>query len=78
MQELPDPVSKITWHSWLELHPATAERHGLREGDVVRVSSPHGQVELPVWPYAGVREDVAAIAMGGGHTVMAATPTATA
>ncbi|MYC99922.1 MAG: 4Fe-4S dicluster domain-containing protein [Gammaproteobacteria bacterium] len=68
MQELPDPVSKITWHSWLELHPTTAERHGLREGDVVRVSSPHGQVELPVWPYAGVREDVAAIAMGSGHT----------
>ena len=68
MQELPDPVSKITWHSWVELHPATAERHGLREGDIVRVSSPHGQVELPVWPYAGVREDVAAIAMGGGHT----------
>ena len=68
MQELPDPVSKITWHSWVELHPATAERMELREGDVVRVSSPHGQVELPVWPYAGVREDVAAIAMGGGHT----------
>ena len=68
MQELPDPVSKITWHSWVELHPATAERLGLREGDVVRVRSPHGQVELPVWPYAGVREDVAAIAMGGGHT----------
>ena len=68
MQELPDPVSKITWHSWVELHPATVERLGLREGDVVRVRSPHGQVELPVWPYAGVREDVAAIAMGGGHT----------
>ena len=68
MQELPDPVSKITWHSWVELHPATAERLELREGDVVRVSSPHGEVELPVWPYAGVREDVAAIAMGGGHT----------
>ena len=68
MQELPDPVSKITWHSWVELHPATAERLGLREGDVVRVSSPHGQLELPVWPYAGVREDIAAIAMGAGHT----------
>ncbi len=68
MQELPDPVSKITWHSWVELHPATAERHGLREGDVVRVTSPHGHVELPAWPYAGVREDAAAIAMGAGHT----------
>ena len=68
LQELPDPVSKIAWHSWVELNPATAEGLGVRNGDVVRVSSPHGQLQLPVWIYPGIREDVAAIAMGGGHT----------
>jgi len=67
LQELPDPVSKIAWHSWVELHPNTAGRMGLRDGDVVRVASPHGEVEVPVWTYPGVREDVAAIPMGGGH-----------
>ncbi len=70
MQELPDPVSKITWHSWLEMNPATAEARGLREGDIVTVSSPHGSVDVPVWPYPGIREDAVALAMGQGHTDM--------
>jgi molybdopterin-containing oxidoreductase family iron-sulfur binding subunit len=70
MQELPDPVSKITWHSWLEMNPRTAEERGLREGDIVLVTSPHGSVEVPLWPYPGIREDSVALAMGGGHTNM--------
>ena len=67
MQELPDPVSKITWHSWLEMNPHTAEERGLRAGDIVRVTSPHGSVEVPLWPYPGIREGAVALAMGGGH-----------
>ena len=68
MQELPDPVSKIMWHGWVEMNPAAAEARGLREGDIVTVTSPYGSVEVPVWPYPGIREDVVALAMGGGHT----------
>jgi len=67
LQELPDPVSKMAWHSWLEIHPSTAERLGVRDGDLVRVRSPHGEVEAPVWGYPGIREDTVALAMGGGH-----------
>ena len=70
LQELPDPVSKITWHSWLEMNGTTAEERGIREGDIVRVTSPHGEVEVPVWIYPGIREDAVALAMGGGHTNM--------
>ena len=68
LQELPDPVSKIMWHSWVEMHPATADRLGLKRGDVVRVTVEDRAVEVPVWDYPGIREDVVAIAMGGGHT----------
>ena len=70
MQELPDPVSKITWHSWLEMNPVTAEARGVREGDIVTVTSPHGTVDVPVWTYPGIREDSVALALGGGHTKM--------
>ncbi len=66
--ELPDPVSKVMWHSWVEMNPATVDRMGLREGDVVSVATGAGSVEVPVWPYPGIREDAVAIAMGGGHT----------
>ncbi len=68
LQELPDPVSKVMWHSVAEMNPATGERLGLKSGDVVRVTSPHGFLDVPVWLYPGVREDVVAVAMGGGHT----------
>ncbi len=67
LQELPDPVSKVTWHSWVEVHPAAAERLEVRTGDLVSVRSPHGEVEVPVWTYPGIREDTVALAMGGGH-----------
>lgn len=67
LQDLPDPVSKIAWHSWVEVNPRAADRAGLKDGDVVRVRSPYGQVELPVWTYPGIREDAVAVAMGAGH-----------
>ncbi len=67
LQELPDPMSKLAWHSWVEVNPHTAENLGLRNGDVVRVRSPHGSVEVPVWIYPGIREDAVALALGGGH-----------
>ncbi len=68
LQELPDPVSKLMWQSWLEVNPHTAEDLGVRDGDVVRVESPHGNLDVPVWIYPGIRRDTVALAMGGGHT----------
>ena len=67
LQEMPDPVTKLAWHSWVEMHPDTVEELGLRRGDMVRVRSPHGEVEVPVYPYPGVRTDTVAISMGAGH-----------
>jgi molybdopterin-containing oxidoreductase family iron-sulfur binding subunit len=66
--ELPDPVSKIAWHSWVEMHPDRAESLGVRNGDKVILSTDHGSVKLPVWTYPGIRENVIAVPMGGGHT----------
>ncbi len=68
LQELPDPVSKIMWQSWVEMHPSVAEEMGLRNGHVVRVTSADGDVEAPVFTYPGIRPDVIALATGGGHT----------
>ncbi|MGI9625781.1 MAG: molybdopterin-dependent oxidoreductase [Longimicrobiales bacterium] len=68
LQELPDPVSKMVWHSWIEMHPNAAEAMGLETGSVLRITSEQGEIEAPVWLYPGIREDTVAIAMGGGHT----------
>lgn len=68
LQEVPDVAAKITWQTWVEVHPETAVRLGVASGDVVRVTSPHGSVEVPVYVYPGVRRDVVAMPIGQGHT----------
>ncbi|HEU5049903.1 MAG TPA: molybdopterin-dependent oxidoreductase [Gemmatimonadales bacterium] len=66
--ENPDPVTKLTWHSWIELSTATAKRLDIRSGEIVRLRSPHGEIEGPVYPYPGLRDDVIAAPLGFGHT----------
>jgi molybdopterin-containing oxidoreductase family iron-sulfur binding subunit len=67
LQELPDPVSKITWHAWVEVHPETAAALAVTSGDVVQLESPHGAVEGPVWVTPTVSPGVLAVPTGQGH-----------
>jgi len=67
LQELPDPVSKITWHGWVEVHPDTAARWQVVNGDILLLTSPHGAVRAPAWITPGVRPDVLAVPTGQGH-----------
>ncbi|MBI4500242.1 MAG: molybdopterin-dependent oxidoreductase [Gemmatimonadetes bacterium] len=68
LQELPDPVTKITWSSWVEIHPDTAQRLGIAEGDLVEVTSEAGAITVPAYLYPGIRPDVVAVPLGQGHT----------
>ncbi|HVP38624.1 MAG TPA: molybdopterin-dependent oxidoreductase [Candidatus Saccharimonadales bacterium] len=68
LQELPDPSSKVVWGSWLELSPATAQRLGVREGDVVEVEGLEQKLAAPALVCEGLRDDVVALPLGQGHT----------
>ncbi|MFN2572464.1 MAG: molybdopterin-dependent oxidoreductase [Gemmatimonadales bacterium] len=68
LQELPDPVSKIAWHSWVEVHPDTAARWGVATGDFLLLKSPFGAQKFPAWITRSVRPDVLAVPTGQGHT----------
>jgi molybdopterin-containing oxidoreductase family iron-sulfur binding subunit len=63
-----DPVTKISWHSWVEVHPDVARKFDVRNGEILRVTSPHGTVEAPVYVYAGIHPSVVAMPLGFGHT----------
>ena len=67
MQEMPDPNTSVVWGSWVEINPVTAGELGLKEGDLVAVESPNGQITVPVFLYPGIRPDVIAIPIGQGH-----------
>jgi Fe-S-cluster-containing dehydrogenase component len=72
--ELPDPVTKMTWSSWVELHPETATRLGIDRGDIVELRAGNTTLRAPAIPYLGVRPDVVAMATGYGHRAAADVP----
>lgn len=67
MQETPDVLSTAMWSSWVEIHPQTAARLNLRQGDLVEVTSQHGTLRAPAILSPGVRPDVIAMPVGQGH-----------
>ncbi|MEZ4331742.1 MAG: 4Fe-4S dicluster domain-containing protein [Myxococcota bacterium] len=69
MQEIPDPVTKLSWNSWVELSHAKAAELGVTLGDVVTVATDVGSVDVSVFPRGGIPDDVIAIPIGQGHTV---------
>jgi len=68
LQELPDMTSKTVWGSWAEIHPETAARLGVKQGEPVRLETSAGSVEVPAYLYPGIRKDTVALALGQGHT----------
>ena len=68
LQGSPDPMTTISWQTWVELNPETAVELGVRDGDIVRVISPQGELEAPVYVYPAIRPDTVAIPFGQGHT----------
>ena len=67
LQELPDPVTKVTWDNYACLSVATSKRLGVSEGDVVRIKTREAAVELPVYVQPGQHDDVVAVAVGYGQ-----------
>ncbi len=67
LQEAPDTMTQIAWDGWVEVPGETASRLGLSRGDIVKLTSPHGSIELPAWPSATLHPGAVAVAMGQGH-----------
>ncbi len=70
LQELPDPISTAVWGSWVEINPKTAAALGIGHGDLVRVDSTQGSLQVPAVIVPAIRPDVVAMPMGQGHEGM--------
>lgn len=68
LQELPDPVTKVCWQTVAEIHPNTAKKMGIGNGDHVTIEAAGGKLTLPTYLYLGIRPDTVAIATGRGHS----------
>ncbi len=67
LQELPDPMTAVSWGSWVEINPQTAATLGINQGELVAIESPYGRIEAPAVIYPAIRPDVVAMPAGQGH-----------
>lgn len=69
LQELPDPVSKVTWENYLNVSPAWADENDYEHGDMVTVTVNGNSVDLPVAIQPGQAKGSGSIALGYGRTM---------
>jgi molybdopterin-containing oxidoreductase family iron-sulfur binding subunit len=67
LQELPDPLTKLTWDNAALLSPATAKRLGVESQDVVELRAGRRSVRAPALILPGQADDVVALRMGYGR-----------
>jgi len=67
LQELPDPVTQVTWAGWVEINPQMAARQGIQKGDVLILRSNGATLQAPALPYPGILEGTLAMPIGQGH-----------
>lgn len=67
LQELPDVLTSAMWSNWVEINPRTADELGIRDGDMLEVTSAHGSVLAPALIYPGIAPDTLGMPVGQGH-----------
>jgi MoCo/4Fe-4S cofactor protein with predicted Tat translocation signal len=72
LQELPDPLSRITWDNAAAIGPATAAALDLVHGDRVRLSAAGRSLECAVAVLPGLAPGTVAIALGYGRSAAGA------
>ena len=68
LQELPDPVSKVTWDNYIAIAPKHAEKLGISELDLAEVKTEKYSLTLPVLIQPGQAIGTVSIALGYGRT----------
>lgn len=67
MQELPKPLTKLTWDNAVHLSPSTAQSLGVRDQELVHITVGENTVEAPVFIQPGHPDNVATLHLGYGR-----------
>lgn len=68
LQELPDPITKLTWDNAAWMSPATAKALGVRDGDKVEISLNNTAITIPILISPGHADRSLTIPLGYGRT----------
>ena len=67
LQELPKPLTKLTWDNPLLMGPAMASRLGVDTEDIVEVELQGRKISIPVWIQAGHPDNSVTVFLGYGR-----------
>ncbi|HEX6976443.1 MAG TPA: hypothetical protein VF147_18680, partial [Vicinamibacterales bacterium] len=67
LQELPKPLSKITWDTAAWISPALAHERGLANGDVIELKYRGNTARMPVWITPGHPQQSVTVFLGYGR-----------
>jgi molybdopterin-containing oxidoreductase family iron-sulfur binding subunit len=68
LQEAPDTMTQAVWDTWAEINIETASKLGIRQGDVVKLTSPHGSIEVPAYLSPTLHPGAVAVPIGHHYT----------
>lgn len=75
LQELADPISKVTWDNYITMSPIDVKKSGLGEmlrqdidGSIVELTVNGSTIKVPVYPQPGQAPGTIGLAMGYGRT----------
>lgn len=68
LQELPHPVTKMTWDNYAAISEKTAKANDLKDNDVIEININGNKVNIPVYLQPGVAENTIAVQLGYGRS----------
>ena len=67
LQELPHPITKLTWDNAAQISPRTAQEYDLKNEDIVKLSLRERELEIPVWIVPGMADNTVVLELGYGQ-----------
>ena len=66
-QSTPDPVTTVSWQTWIDISESRGNELGLKEGDIVQVVSDQGSIKGIVYLNPAMPPNVLGVPLGGGR-----------
>ncbi len=67
LQELPDPITKMTWDNVAQVGPGMAKQLGIENGDLLLLTVAGRSVQVPAWVQPGHSDEAVTVSLGYGR-----------
>lgn len=67
LQELPDPMTKLTWDNAALINPAMARSYGFKDGNWIELSLQGRSIKIPVYVAPGIADNTILLPFGYGR-----------